>query len=157
MLNLTWEVPFGIFFGLSIARLFLAPYWLDQDREKEISDLKRKIDNLKSYIDHNASRHTQRETLARFITKGIEIRKTYETLEHQTLDAATNWDWEVCTYLRHTFGYDYAVLFQRPNEYRCYDLNKHPSHISKENYEFYLFFNMRIHNLEKLIVELKDK
>lgn len=112
-----------------------------------------------SQVSYETKIREQRETLARFITTGILVRQTYETLEPRTLAAAKEWDTEVCRYLDRTFSYAEAVLFQqKPDNGPCrYNLNDHPPHISMENYKVYLFFNMRIARLRKLIEKLKDE
>ena len=99
-------------------------------------------------------RREQRETLARFIEKGAQVRQTYETLEPRTKATAEEWETEVYLYLEQNLGHDYAVRFRMPNT--SYLLNLRPATISEENYKFYLYFNMRRAQLQEFIKELRD-
>jgi hypothetical protein len=165
MTDFVWQVPLFVLAALTLVRGFLAPYWMYQEQERETkalndthqkteAELRQRIAELTAQPDTRAIRREQRETLARFITKGIQIRQTYETLEPRTEAAVKEWDTEVCGYLDRTFGYDYAVLFQRPD--KPYIRSLRPSHMSEENYKAYLFFNMRFAQLQKRIEELRD-
>jgi hypothetical protein len=160
--DLAW-LPLVAFIGLITVRVFLAPYWIDQEREQEINSLKdtpqqiesalrQQLAELKAQLDTRAVRREQRETLAYFIETGTRSRQTYETREPVPKTVAEQWETAVYGYLKMSFGLDYAVRFQRPN--MPFLLNSRPPHISEENYKLYLFISMRLEQLEGFIKEL---
>src|SRR5690349_11817683 len=51
--DLAWEIPLGVFTALFVVRLLLAPYWMHQEREKELASLRahrESIVNSKGFI-----------------------------------------------------------------------------------------------------------
>jgi len=162
MTDLAW-LPLVVFIGLITVRFFLAPYWIDQEREQEINSLKdtpqqiertlrQQLAELKTQLDTRAVRREQRETLAYFIETGTRSRQTYETREPIPKTVAEQWETAVYGYLKMSLGLDYAVRFRRPNEPDSRSVR--PPQISEENYKFYLYFNMRLAQLEGFIKEL---
>jgi hypothetical protein len=145
----TGTLPWCVYVFVALVFVFYACYgaWWDKDQS---------LQEAQQQLDTRARHREQRETLARFIEKGLQVRQTYETLEPVPKNAARQWQTEVCLYLAQNLGHDYTIRFQRPTGPRRIALHERPPDISEENYVFYLYFNMRLERLEGLIKELRD-
>jgi hypothetical protein len=97
MLSFIWELPFWIFGILSVVRLVLAPYWLAQEQEQKIKDLKLQQENR--FI-----RQARCDKLADFIDRGESVRRLYASPGPLPTAEAEVWINEVRTYLQETFG-----------------------------------------------------
>jgi len=100
--------------------------------------------------DLGVVRREHQEILTRFIEEGVGIRETYNSLEPVPRTAAEKWDGQVGTYLEKNLGHAYAVQFRRPPTTHPLP-NLRPPTMSEENYLFYLFFNMRLTQLEGIM------
>ena len=97
MPDLLWQVPSVILAVFVATRVILAPHWLDEEREAQIKDLEKRLEN-------RYTRQAQCDKLADFIDKGESIRRLYAKPGTTPTADAKVWITEVRTYLQETLG-----------------------------------------------------
>lgn len=165
MLNLTWEAPFWVFVGLSVGRIFLAPYWRDNEREQEIktlkdlhqqteSTLRQQIATLTDQLNGRTIRRKQRETLAHFYDRGRKMFSTYRLPERTPDTPWRDWVNEVSAYLDNSLDHSYVIRWEHHAGLTLPDPPK--SDIPQRNQKISRDIYFRLMRLREFLKELRD-
>ena len=165
MNDLIWQVPLAILTLFLTARSLLAPFLLDQEREKEIKsltnthhhiedDLREKINKLEKALAPYTLQCGRRVAFASFYDEGNQLRQTYLVPENISDDAAKEWGNKVAQYLESIFDRSYVTRWTS-------DVGVLPrvlpnSSISPNNRGIYEFLSVRLEKLKGIPNLLND-